>query len=97
MSARDVFFVQSPLHRNLQFGTGTYSIDASNSVIRSLTLRIFAYITGAVGILAIADFFILPGEKDADVIVTNPTHYAVALEYRPDKTAAPRVVAKGRN
>ena len=49
------------LHRNLQFGTGTYSIDASNSIIRSLTLRIFAYITGAVGILAIADFFILPG------------------------------------
>jgi len=35
--------------------------------------------------------------KDADVIVTNPTHYAVALEYHPDKMATPRVVAKGRN
>ena len=35
--------------------------------------------------------------KDADVIVTNPTHYAVALEYKPDKMAAPRVIAKGRN
>src|SRR5256886_9560121 len=35
--------------------------------------------------------------KDADVIGTNPTHYAVALEYKPDKMAAPRVVAKGRN
>ncbi len=33
--------------------------------------------------------------KDADVIVTNPTHYAVALEYKPQKMAAPRVVAKG--
>jgi flagellar biosynthetic protein FlhB len=33
--------------------------------------------------------------KDADVIVTNPTHYAVALEYKPGKNAAPRVVAKG--
>jgi flagellar biosynthetic protein FlhB len=33
--------------------------------------------------------------KDAHVIVTNPTHYAVALEYEPDTMAAPRVVAKG--
>lgn len=35
--------------------------------------------------------------KEADVIVTNPTHYAVALEYKPDKMVAPRVIAKGRN
>jgi flagellar biosynthesis protein FlhB len=35
--------------------------------------------------------------KDADVIVTNPTHFAVALEYKPDQMAAPRVIAKGRN
>ena len=34
--------------------------------------------------------------KDADVIVTNPTHYAVALEYKPETMAAPRVVAKGQ-
>jgi flagellar biosynthetic protein FlhB len=34
--------------------------------------------------------------KDADVIVTNPTHYAVALEYKPDRMTAPRVIAKGR-
>ncbi|MCP4593138.1 MAG: flagellar biosynthesis protein FlhB [bacterium] len=31
----------------------------------------------------------------ADVVVTNPTHYAVALRYDPDSMAAPRVVAKG--
>lgn len=31
---------------------------------------------------------------DADVIVTNPTHYAVALKYSPEQ-AAPQVVAKG--
>ena len=31
----------------------------------------------------------------ADVIVTNPTHYAVALRYRDDSMRAPRVVAKG--
>jgi len=31
----------------------------------------------------------------ADVIVTNPTHYAVALEYREGKMRAPKVVAKG--
>lgn len=31
----------------------------------------------------------------ADVIITNPTHYAVALKYQPGKMAAPRCVAKG--
>ncbi|MES2683686.1 MAG: flagellar biosynthesis protein FlhB [Pseudomonadota bacterium] len=31
----------------------------------------------------------------ADVIVTNPTHYAVALKYAAGKDKAPRVVAKG--
>jgi len=33
----------------------------------------------------------------ASVVVTNPTEYAVALEYRPEEMAAPSVVAKGRN
>lgn len=32
---------------------------------------------------------------EADVIVTNPTHYAVALSYQDGEMAAPRVVAKG--
>lgn len=31
----------------------------------------------------------------ADVVVTNPTHLSIALRYRPDEMAAPRVVAKG--
>jgi flagellar biosynthetic protein FlhB len=31
----------------------------------------------------------------ATVVVTNPTHYAVALAYQRGATAAPRVVAKG--
>ncbi|CAK0776871.1 Flagellar biosynthetic protein FlhB [Gammaproteobacteria bacterium] len=31
----------------------------------------------------------------ADVVLTNPTHYAVALKYDVDKMGAPRVVAKG--
>jgi flagellar biosynthetic protein FlhB len=31
----------------------------------------------------------------ADVIVTNPTHYAVAISYKGDSMRAPRVVAKG--
>lgn len=31
----------------------------------------------------------------ADVIVTNPTHYAVALAYREGTMRAPRIVAKG--
>ena len=119
-----------------------HSIESSNQILRSITLRIVIYATMAVGILAGADFFIqrwrfeksikqtkaevkedmkaLEGNpaikgkirsiqreaarrrmmsrvKDADVIVTNPTHYAVALEYKPEKMAAPRVIAKGRN
>jgi flagellar biosynthesis protein FlhB len=32
---------------------------------------------------------------DADVIITNPTHYAIALSYKPDDMAAPKLVAKG--
>nr|WP_199746157.1 flagellar biosynthesis protein FlhB [Enterobacter huaxiensis] len=32
---------------------------------------------------------------DADVIITNPTHYAVALKYDPNKAEAPYIVAKG--
>lgn len=31
----------------------------------------------------------------ADVIITNPTHYAVALKYDPNKAEAPFIVAKG--
>ena len=31
----------------------------------------------------------------ADVIITNPDHYAVALKYDADKMGAPRVLAKG--
>jgi flagellar biosynthetic protein FlhB len=31
----------------------------------------------------------------ADVVVTNPTHYAIALKYEEGKMRAPRLVAKG--
>ena len=33
--------------------------------------------------------------RHADVVVTNPTHYAVALAYDAGRSMAPRVVAKG--
>jgi flagellar biosynthetic protein FlhB len=33
----------------------------------------------------------------ADVVVTNPTHYSVALRYEPGRMRAPRVLAKGRD
>jgi flagellar biosynthetic protein FlhB len=35
--------------------------------------------------------------KRATAVITNPMHYAVAIEYRPSTMAAPVVVAKGRN
>jgi flagellar biosynthetic protein FlhB len=31
----------------------------------------------------------------ADVVITNPTHYAVALRYDPETMPAPKVIAKG--
>jgi len=34
---------------------------------------------------------------DADVVITNPTHFAVAIKYDPNVGASPRVVAKGQN
>ena len=118
------------------------SMDSSNSVVRSLTIRLTTYLTIAVGFLGVADFFVqrwrfeesikqtkvevkedmkategnpairgkirsiqretarrrmMSRVKDADVIITNPTHYAVALEYKPEQLGAPRVIAKGRD
>lgn len=35
------------------------------------------------------------GVEEASVILTNPTHFAVALRYHPGKDAAPVVVARG--
>ncbi|HZJ76147.1 MAG TPA: EscU/YscU/HrcU family type III secretion system export apparatus switch protein, partial [Oscillospiraceae bacterium] len=32
----------------------------------------------------------------ADVIITNPIHFAVAIEYNPEHFDAPKVIAKGR-
>ena len=33
----------------------------------------------------------------ADVVVRNPTHFAVALRYKPDRDRAPVVLAKGQD
>ncbi len=33
---------------------------------------------------------------EADVVITNPTHYAVAIKYQSDSMSAPTVIAKGR-
>ncbi len=32
---------------------------------------------------------------EADVIITNPTHFSVALRYKPDEGGAPKLIAKG--
>lgn len=34
---------------------------------------------------------------EADVVITNPTHYSIALKYKPDTMDAPECVAKGLN
>ena len=33
----------------------------------------------------------------ADVVIRNPTHFAVALRYQPEKDSAPIVLAKGQD
>ncbi|MBA57458.1 MAG: flagellar biosynthesis protein FlhB [Pseudomonadales bacterium] len=43
----------------------------------------------------IAQSRMMSAVPDADVVITNPTHYAVALKYDPDKMLAPILVAKG--
>jgi len=35
--------------------------------------------------------------KDADVVITNPTHYAIALSYKEESNTAPMVIAKGKD
>ncbi|HEY3942691.1 MAG TPA: EscU/YscU/HrcU family type III secretion system export apparatus switch protein [Acidimicrobiales bacterium] len=44
---------------------------------------------------AIARSKMMAAVKTADVVVANPTHYSVALQYRPQAGSAPRVLAKG--
>ena len=33
----------------------------------------------------------------ADVVITNPTHFAVAIKYNPEESDAPIVIAKGED
>ena len=42
-----------------------------------------------------ADARMMDAVPDADVIIPNPTHFAIALKYDPDNMRAPLVVAKG--
>lgn len=35
--------------------------------------------------------------READVVITNPTHYAVALEWKRDQSDSPQVTAKGED
>jgi len=46
---------------------------------------------------AISKSRMMEAVKTADVIVTNPTHFSVAIKYDPKKMHAPQVVAKGRD
>lgn len=43
----------------------------------------------------IAQSRMMSAVPDADVVITNPTHFAVALKYDPKKMLAPILVAKG--
>jgi flagellar biosynthetic protein FlhB len=37
----------------------------------------------------------LANVKKADLVITNPTHYAVAIRYRKEEASAPVVLARG--
>lgn len=41
--------------------------------------------------------WMLQDVSKASVVVTNPTHYAIALQYEPETMSAPVVIAKGRD
>jgi flagellar biosynthetic protein FlhB len=41
--------------------------------------------------------FIMAAVPKADVVITNPTHFAVALAYQKEKMSAPTIVAKGQD
>lgn len=43
----------------------------------------------------VADRKMLAEVPNADVVITNPTHFAVALKYDPERSGAPMLVAKG--
>ena len=45
---------------------------------------------------AIAKGSVRKAVQDAQFVITNPTHFAVALSYDPDRAPAPVVTAKGR-
>lgn len=38
---------------------------------------------------------IMQAVPEADVVITNPTHFSIALKYNPDESPAPIVIAKG--
>lgn len=46
---------------------------------------------------AMAQGRMMAAVPDADVVITNPTHYAVALSYTEGVSSAPKVVAKGQS
>ena len=35
--------------------------------------------------------------READVVITNPTHYAVALEWKRERNDSPQITAKGED
>ncbi|WP_156842485.1 EscU/YscU/HrcU family type III secretion system export apparatus switch protein [Novosphingobium aquimarinum] len=39
---------------------------------------------------------LVPAMQEAQFVITNPTHFSVAIAYDPEKAAAPIVLAKGR-
>lgn len=43
----------------------------------------------------IANRKMMESVPEADVVITNPTHYAIAIKYQPDAMMTPIVVAKG--
>lgn len=45
----------------------------------------------------VARGYIPNNERKADVVITNPTHFAVAVKYDAQKNDAPVVVAKGQD
>lgn len=66
-------------------------------IVKIVAVGLILILLGSWLITGMASLRMMKKVKTSDVVIRNPTHYAVALKYKPPKDKAPIVVAKGRD
>jgi flagellar biosynthetic protein FlhB len=92
LSVPDIFIQHRQFRESLKMTREAYKEElkqdeGDQDVRRRLRRRYREMLTGSM----------LNAVPNADVVITNPTHYSVALEYDAAKMDAPTVVAKGED